>query len=150
MAPKKKIVIVASQYNERYTDGLVDNCIDELSELSPLSKIDLVRVQGAFEIPVAISAMIDRGGCDCVIALGVILKGDTAHADLVASAVTDSLMKMSVDTQIPIIHEVLLLNDEKQAYSRCIGEELNRGIEAARSALAILQVFAELKRPSSK
>ena len=76
-----------------------------------------------------------------VIAFGVILRGSTAHADLVGTAVTNQLMSMACETMVPIIHEVLLLNDEKQAFARCIASTLNRGREAARAAIEMLDLL---------
>lgn len=142
--------IVASKYNEQFTDAMVENTIDELSELMPQSKVDLIRVPGAFEIPVTIAHLLSRESPVCVIALGLIIRGATAHADLVAEAVTTSLMSMAVEHCVPIIHEVLLVDDEKQAYARCIGAQLNRGREAARAATAMIDVFTELERTSPK
>jgi 6,7-dimethyl-8-ribityllumazine synthase len=81
-----------------------------------------------------------------VIALGCIIRGGTAHADLVATSVTEALQKIAIETVTPIIHEVLLVEDEKQAYARCIGQKLNRGREAARSALDIVDVMNEVRR----
>ena len=90
--------------------------------------------------------MLDRQRPACVIALGVILKGATAHAELVARSVTEALQGLAVSSRIPVINEVLLLEDEKQAYARCIGANLNRGKEAARAAAAMVDVFMELDR----
>lgn len=146
VGPKVRICIVASKYNEQFTDALVDNAIEELAELVPQGRVDLVRVPGAFEIPVAVASVIDRDPPACVIALGLIIRGSTAHADLVASSVTDALQRIAVDTLRPIIHEVLLVEDEKQAYARCIGTQLNRGREAARAAAVLIDVFHELDR----
>lgn len=78
-----------------------------------------------------------------VIALGVILRGSTAHADLIGTAITQELLSAACRTLTPVIHEVLLLNDEQQAEARCIGERLNRGIESARAAVAMLNALAE-------
>lgn len=147
---KVRICIVASKYNEKFTDALVENAIDELSELIPMARIDLIRVPGAFEIPVAVSAVLDRNETNCVISLGVIIRGDTGHADLVAASVTDALQGLAVSSQVPIIHEVLLVVDEKQAYSRCIGASMNRGREAARAAASMVDVFAEIEKTMPK
>lgn len=147
---KVRICIVASKYNEKFTDSLVENCIEELGEIIPMSRIDLIRVPGAFEIPVAVAAVIDREEINCIIALGLIIRGDTGHGDLVAASVTESLQSLAVKRIIPIIHEVLLVEDEKQAYARCIATAKNRGREAARAAASIIDVFAEIEKSMPK
>ncbi len=147
---KVRICIVASNYNEKFTDSLVENCIEELGDIIPMSRIDLIRVPGAFEIPVAVAAVIDREEINCIIALGLIIRGDTGHGDLVAASVTESLQSLAVKRIIPIIHEVLLVEDEKQAYARCIAAAKNRGREAARAAASIIDVFAEIEKSMPK
>lgn len=144
--PKIRICIVASKYNEQFTDALVENTIEELGELVPQGLVDLIRVPGAFEIPVMIASVLERDPPACVIALGLIIRGSTEHADLVASSVTDALQQLAVKSLRPVIHEVLLVDDEKQAYSRCIGAQLNRGKEAARAAASMIDIFQELDR----
>ncbi len=146
VGPKVRICIVASKYNEQFTDALVENTIEELGELVPQGRVDLIRVPGAFEIPVMVASVLDRDPPACIIALGLIIRGSTDHADLVGRTVTDSLQRLSIDHLRPIIHEVLLVEDEKQAYARCIGSQLNRGREAARAAAAMIDVFQELDR----
>lgn len=146
IGPKIRICIVAAKYNEQFTDALVDNAVEELGELVPQARVDLIRVPGAFEIPVAVASVIERDPPACIIALGLILRGATQHADLVARAVTDALMRLSLEIKRPIINEVLLVDDEKQAYARCIGTKLNRGKEAARAAAAMIDIFQELDR----
>lgn len=146
IGPKVKVCIVASKYNEEYTDALVDNAIEELNELVPHARIDLIRVPGAFEIPVAVAAVLDRESPAAVLALGLIIRGATQHGDLVARSVSDALMELSLKHIRPVIHEVVIVDDEKQAYARCIGANLNRGREAARAAAAMVDVFQELDR----
>jgi 6,7-dimethyl-8-ribityllumazine synthase len=146
VGPKVRICIVASKYNEQFTDAMVENAIEELGELVPQGRVDLIRVPGAFEIPVMVASVLDRDPPACVIALGVIIRGSTEHADLVASSVTYTLQQLAVQSMRPVIHEVLLVADEKQAYARCIGAQLNRGREAARAAASMIDVFQELDR----
>jgi 6,7-dimethyl-8-ribityllumazine synthase len=148
IGPRVRVCIVASKYNEQFADSLVDNTVEELSELMPQTRVDIIRVPGAFEIPVTIANVLDRSEHlpACVIALGVILKGATSHADLIAGTVTQSLMTMAVEYKVPIVHEVLLVEDEKQAYARCIGSNLNRGREAARIAASMVDIFHEIDR----
>lgn len=139
------ITIVCARYNEKYTDALLQNCLDELEQCASYARVRVVRVPGAFEVPVMvkriISSPIEADKPDVVIAFGVILRGSTAHADLVGTAVTNQLMSMACDSMTPIIHEVLLLNDEKQAFARCIASTLNRGREAARAALGMIELL---------
>ncbi len=143
---KVRICIVASKYNEKFTDAMVENAIEELSDLIPMARIDLIRVPGAFEIPVAVATVLDRNETNCIVTLGLIIRGDTQHADLVAGAVTNSLQGLAVSHRIPVIHEVLLVADEKQAYARCIGATMNRGREAARAAASMIDIFAEIEK----
>ena len=146
IGPKVRICIVASKYNETFTDALVDHTIEELGELVPQGRVDLIRVPGAFEIPVMVAAVLERDPPACFIALGLIIRGATAHADLVARSVTDALQRMAIASMRPIIHEVLVVNDEAQARARCLDAPLNRGREAARAAAAMIDVFQELDR----
>ena len=146
IGPKVRICIVASKYNEPFTDALVENAIQELGELVPQGRVDLIRVPGAFEIPVIVATLLERDPPACIIALGLIIRGATEHADLVASSVTDALQQLAIKSLRPVIHEVLLVEDEKQAYARCIGAQLNRGKEAARAAASMIDIFQELDR----
>ncbi len=143
---KVRVCIVASKYNEQFTDAMVQNAIEEITGLVPKCRVDLIRVPGAFEIPVTVATVLHREPPACVIALGLIIRGSTAHADLVGRSVTDALQRLAVESQCPVIHEVLLVEDEKQAYARCIGTQLNRGREAARAAATMIDVFHELDR----
>jgi len=146
VGPKVRICIVASKYNEKFTEALVENTIQELGELIPQARIDLIRVPGAFEIPVMAATVLRSESPACVIALGVIIRGSTEHADLIGQSVTNALQGLAVESLCPVIHEVLLVDDEKQAYARCIGTQLNRGREAARAAVTMIDVCNELER----
>jgi 6,7-dimethyl-8-ribityllumazine synthase len=146
IGPKVRICIVASKYNEQFTDALVENAIEELGELVPQGRIDLIRVPGAFEIPVMVATLLERDPPACVIALGLIIRGSTEHADLVGASVTNALQDLALKFMRPVIHEVLLVEDEKQAYARCIGTQINRGREAARAAASMIDIFQELDR----
>jgi 6,7-dimethyl-8-ribityllumazine synthase len=124
----------------------VENAIEELGELLPQGRVDLIRVPGAFEIPVMVASVLERDPPACIIALGLIIRGATQHADQIGTSVTNALQQLAVESLRPIIHEVLLLDDEKQAYARCIGTQLNRGREAARAAASMVDIFQELDR----
>ena len=149
IGPKVRVCIVASKYNEEFTDALVENAVEELNELVPQGRVDLIRVPGAFEIPVMVATLLDRDPPNCIVALGLIIRGETAHGDVVCNSVTQSLQGLAVKSLCPIIHEVLLVDDEKQAYARCIGSKLNRGKEAARAAATMIDILQELDRSLS-
>lgn len=145
----RRVVIVASQYNPQFADGLVNSAQSELGKILPNATIDVHRVPGAFEIPVVVESVCRASGestnkPDAIIALGVIIRGSTAHADLIAATITDSLQRSALDHLIPVIHEVLLLDDESQAEERALGSQINRGVESAQAAAAMIRVFGEL------
>ena len=139
------VCIVASKYNSKYTDALVSSASETLGKLAPDLTVNVVRVPGAFEIPVVVEA----AACSeiqplAIIALGVIIRGSTAHADLIADSITKSLQETSVSHLIPVIHEVLLVDNSEQAETRSLGDELNRGREAAEAAVAMIEVMDSL------
>jgi 6,7-dimethyl-8-ribityllumazine synthase len=138
-----RIAIVGSRYNRRYTDAMVDACTKEITTLLPNATVEVHRVPGAFEIPVVVERLcISREPkLDAVVALGVIIRGSTAHADLIAASITDALQNSARTHLLPVIHEVLLLDNTEQAEERSLGDKLNRGREAAQSAAEMIGVM---------
>ena len=139
--------IVASRYHNAYVEALIDSATTELNEVEPGADVHLVRVPGSFEIPLAVKLVALEKKVDAILALGVVLRGETAHADLIARSVTTALMNLALELRIPVIHEVLLLDNEEQAKARCLGKKLNRGTEAARAAVSIARTVNDLSLP---
>lgn len=139
------ISIVASLYNDVYVSGLLDAAREEIQQLAPNASITVYRVPGAFEIPVCAEMVLRHSGTDAVMALGVILRGETEHADLIGASVTDALQRLAITHAVPVVHEVLLLDSEEQAEERCLGATINRGAEAARVALNMVQLFKKMR-----
>jgi 6,7-dimethyl-8-ribityllumazine synthase len=92
-----------------------------------------------------VQELATRGSIDAIIALGVIIEGETQHASLIASAITTSLQQISLTHRLPVIHEVLLVKNAEQARVRCLEEEINRGTEAARVAAQMVQTLGALR-----
>jgi 6,7-dimethyl-8-ribityllumazine synthase len=149
---RKTIAIVASRYNEGFVDAMIEAAKAEIEAVDPSVLVPLYRVPGAFEIPSCIELVARRARPHAAIALGVVIRGQTAHADIVARSVATSLLDISREHVLPVINEVLLLDDEKQAEERCYGTRINRGTEAARAALAMVDLFIkiDLAFPSEK
>ncbi len=144
------IAIVASLYNEDYVEGLLNAARDELQEIAPNATITSYRVPGAFEVPVCAELVLRSSQPDAVIALGVILRGATEHADLIAASVTDALQRAATSHCVPVVHEVLLLDSEEQAEERCLSATINRGTEAARVAVNMIRLFAAMRAKFSE
>ena len=143
---KSTFTIVASQFNGEYVQGLVDHASAQLRALAPSSTILLQRVPGAFEIPVVVRELAGQEKTDVIIACGVILKGETNHAENLSRSVNDALQRIAVDQGVPVINAVLSFDDEDQARERCLENEINRGTEAARAAVDIANVMSELRK----
>src|SRR5256885_2486632 len=145
VGPKRHFPIVASQFNSTYVQGLIDHTVAELRILLPTATTSLVQVPGAFEIPLVVRELAMQKRADAIIAIGVILKGETNHADNLSRSVTDALQRIAVTHGIPVINVVLSFDDENQARERCLENEINRGTEAARAAVEISNVIAKLR-----
>jgi len=143
--PKRHFSIVASQFNATFVQGLIDHVTAELRTLLPTATTSLVQVPGAFEIPLVVRELAMQKRADAIIAIGVILKGETNHADNLSRSVTDALQRIAVTHGIPVINVVLSFDDENQARERCLDNEINRGTEAARAAVEISNVIAKLR-----
>lgn len=140
----RRIAIVASRYNAKYVNAMLRAAKVELGKAKAI--VEVVRVPGAFEIPAVASGLSMRLAkpVDAIVCLGVILRGETTHAEHIGQAVTDALMQLQVDHTLPVIHEVLLLENVNQAKKRCLDSSHNRGVEAAQTAVEMTRVMARL------
>jgi 6,7-dimethyl-8-ribityllumazine synthase len=134
--------IVASQYNSRYVDAMLRAAKSEI--LRAGGKVRVVRVPGAYEIPVVAARLARSQNHAAILCLGVILRGATTHAQHIGEAVSDALMQIQIQHEVPVIHEVLLLENHQQAIERCLDKKHNRGMEAAQTALEMARVMAGL------
>ncbi len=144
---RRTYALVASQYNPEYVQALVDHTAIELMRVVPSARLMLHQVPGAFEIPVVVQELAAKpeNEIDAIIALGVIIQGETDHADLLARTVTDALQQIALNHRLPVVHQVLTCKDEEQARLRCIEAKYNRGTEAARTAIAMSNILAQLR-----
>lgn len=132
-SPKFRFALVASEFNREYTDALLASAQKALDG----HDLTVVRVPGAFEIPLQVQRLARTKRFAAVLALGVVWQGKTLHAQEILRACTDALMTISLETDVPVIHQILAVSTEAEARSRCMGKRLNRGLEAAHAALAV-------------
>jgi len=130
---KPRFALVASEYNREYTDALLKSAQAALRGY----ELKIVRVPGAYEIPLQVQRLARSKKYAAVLALGLIWQGRTQHAQEILRAVTDALMRISLETDVPVLHEVLAVKTEAEARARCMGTKLSRGREAAEAALAL-------------
>ncbi|MEI8291391.1 MAG: 6,7-dimethyl-8-ribityllumazine synthase [Verrucomicrobiota bacterium] len=138
----KSFAIVASTYNSRYVDAMLRAAKTEI--LHSGGKVKVIRVPGAYEIPVVAAKLARSKKFSGIICLGVILRGATTHAQHIGEAVSNALVQIQTEHEVPVIHEVLLLENKQQAKERCQSKTHNRGTEAAQTALEMAWVMATL------
>src|SRR5437588_5843416 len=115
---KRVFCIVASRFNAQYVDGLIDHTTRELRALAPDATISLQRVPGSFEIPVIVREFAIQNKADAIIACGVILQGETNHAQNLSRSVTDALQRIAIEHGVPVINVVLSFDNDGDALER--------------------------------
>ncbi len=145
-APKRKIAIVVSRFNEIITARLLDGCLRELKKLGvPEGKIVVAWVPGALEIAVVALKFAKRQDVAAVIALGAVVRGETFHFELVAQGAVQGLVQTTLQTAKPVIMGVLSTDTLDQAYKRSDAKGDHKGREAARNALEMVNLLHQVK-----
>jgi 6,7-dimethyl-8-ribityllumazine synthase len=135
-----RFAIVASEYNSVIMDRLIDGA---MRTLKGQKEVHIIRVPGSFEIPLAAKRAAASKKYDAVVALGCVLRGETAHFEYICSSVSHALQQVALETGIPVGFGVLTVDTVQQAMDRS-GESGNKGAEAAATALAMIQVLREI------
>jgi 6,7-dimethyl-8-ribityllumazine synthase len=141
----RRIAVVAARFNEIVTAKLVEGALAGLAKHRVAeADVDVAWVPGAFEIPLVASRLASTGRYDAVICLGAVIRGETAHFDLVADEAARGIARVALDTGVPVIFEVLATDDLAQAEARAGGAHGNKGWEAAEAALEMAWLLERL------
>jgi len=138
----KKIAVVVSRFNDFITEKLLEGCLDKLGKLGvKKNNITVVWVPGAFEIPVVALKLAKKKSINAVICLGSIIRGETAHFDLVAQGTAQGIAQVSLMTGKPVIFEVLATETVEHARKRSKKKGDNKGRDAAVTAIEMIDVL---------
>lgn len=144
---KLKVGIVMSRFNDKLGDHLLKNCVNTLQKNAVKEKnISIIEVPGALETPIAAQALAKTRKPDVIIALGVVIKGDTHHFELVCNESHRGLMHTALHTQTPVIFGIITAYNQKQAQERVLATKHNKGKEFAESAIEIASALNKLNR----
>ena len=138
-----RFAVVAARWNETLVKRLVDAALDTLRRQGAREEdVELTWVPGSLELPVAASWAAGSGRFDAVLAFGVVIRGETEHFRLVAEGAAHGLMRVSLDTGVPVLNGVLAVEDAAQADARCGGSHGNTGAQTALAAVPMAQLRA--------
>ena len=141
-----RIGIVAAKFNQQVTSKLVNACVHTLTAHGVRKEnMNVVRVPGAFELPLVARAMAKSGRFEAVICLGAVIRGDTPHFEYISAEVSRGIGQAALDTDVPIIFGVLTTETVAQAVERADTKKFNRGGEAAKSAIEMVMVMRHVK-----
>ena len=140
-----RFAILASRWNPRITDALVAGARKAFADNGVAEDaIDVVRVPGAWELPVAAARLAKAGRHVALVALGCVVRGDTRHYDQVADGCSEGLMRVALDYRLPVCNGVLAVEDHVDAEKRAGGSHGNKGEEAAQVAIEMAQLLEQL------
>ncbi len=146
-----KIGVVTAQWNREITFSLRDACIETLLQQGiEEENIISVLVPGSFELPSGAKMLLSQFSLDAVICLGCVIKGDTRHDEYISQAVSVGIMQLSIASGKPVIFGVLTPNNQEQAQDRAGGKYGNKGVEAANTALQMIQLAVEIRQKDKK
>ena len=139
-----RIAVIASRYNVDIVDRLIKGCNDTLinAGLNPAG-IDLLRVPGAFELPMVAGHLARQKKYDALIALGAVIRGETPHFDYICTECASGLARIAIDYDLPVIFGVLTVDTYQQAEDRSGDEESNKGSEAALTAVEMINLLKQ-------
>ena len=138
---KPTIAIIQSTYRAHVGDALVSGCLKQLKNAGVDEKqISIFKVPGALEIPLVAKKLAQKKKYDAIIVFGVVVKGKTYHFEQVADECSRGCMNVSYDYEIPVIFQVLCVYKEADATARTKGTKDNRGVEAAKTALSMIEI----------
>jgi 6,7-dimethyl-8-ribityllumazine synthase len=142
-----RVAIVASRFNETVGLRLVDGAVDCLRRHGAAEEnMSITWVPGAFELPIAARRWAASGRVDAVVALGVVIRGETPHFDYVAGGAAQGISAVATDTGVPVAFGVLTTDTAEQADARAGGKAGNKGFEAAMAAIEMANLVAELPK----
>jgi 6,7-dimethyl-8-ribityllumazine synthase len=149
-ATGKKFAIVVSRFNSFVVESLLDGALDTLERVGEVNEQDItvVRVPGAYELPVVAKKLAATGSYDAIIAVGAVIRGGTPHFDFVAGECNKGLAAVSLDFTIPVAFGVITTDSIEQAVERSGTKAGNKGAEAAMSALEMVNVMAAIEKES--
>ena len=137
-----EIAIVASNFNRNIVDRLYNGAISTLEKNGISEKeIEIIRVPGAFEIPVTVKTLLNKKQYDVIITLGVIIRGETPHFEYIANECAHGISQLAIKTGIPIIFGILTVDNREQAMDRSGNTGKNKGVEAAQAALDMVDIL---------
>ncbi|OGU28237.1 MAG: 6,7-dimethyl-8-ribityllumazine synthase [Ignavibacteria bacterium GWA2_35_9] len=137
--------IIQSRFNEEICDGLLSGALNCLKESGyNENNIPVIKVPGAFEIPLVAEKLASQNKYDAIICLGAVIKGETAHFEYVSKAVTDGILQVGLKYGVPVIFGVLTTYDESQAKERSVERENNKGWEAANTAIEMASLMKKI------
>ncbi len=147
LAARARIAIIRADYNREIGLSLEAKCLETLRSAGVRDRnIHCYVVPGCFEIPIAAQRLAGTRRYDAMIALGVVIRGETYHFDLVANECARGVMEVMLKHDVPIIFEVLATYNRRDAVRRAGNNRLNKGIEAAQSALALLSTLNRIRK----
>lgn len=137
--------IIVSRFNSFISDRLLDGALDTLSRHgAEIASLPVVKVPGAFEIPLMAKKMAASGRYDAIICLGAVIRGGTPHFEYVSSEVTKGIALVSLETGLPIAFGVLTTDSVEQAIERAGTKAGNKGVEAAMSAIEMVNLMGSV------
>jgi 6,7-dimethyl-8-ribityllumazine synthase len=138
---RRAVGIVVSKFNSDITNRLLERALSELEEVGvPREAVMVMPVPGAFELPLAAMALAKTRRYACIVALGCVIRGETAHFDYVASEAASGLQLAAIETGVPVSFGVLTVDTRQQAEER-----IDRAADAVRTALEMADVFSQLR-----
>ena len=140
-----RFAIIAARFNDAVVERLIDGAVRSLDgHGADPARLELVRVPGAYDLPLVARRIAESGRADAIIALGAVIRGETAHFEYVASACAQGLARVADETGVPVAFGVLTTENEEQAEARAGGAEGNRGADAAEAAIRLASLLRRL------